>query len=342
MTLHLTYVPSVAVRERLDQWENAVRRDAQVGPGDWRMLAIWPAARDAAVSGSTGIEGKAALEGEELAQLSAALALSVERLGDGTARESAPLEVKIDVPGADLRRAGTSVPVAGEIAGHVRMAGNLIAPRLTADVTGRRVEVGGHPLGDLLAKARVEGRSLHADLHLAVATGGAVLWMKQFMTSDDPFSVVHHPWQPQMLAAHVLAAPLLVFALGLIARGHILERFREGPRNGTGRSGVTATLIVLPMIASGYLLQVATGHGSRRGLAAAHWVSGLLFALVYAVHVAVSWPAARAKEGRRRGARRRRRAAAGTRLDPPGTQGLQSRLGTAVSEPVAQSDGRRP
>src|SRR5262245_40750702 len=57
MTLHLTYIPNMTVRERLDQWENAVRRDTEVGPGDWRMLAIWPAARDAAVSGSTGIEG---------------------------------------------------------------------------------------------------------------------------------------------------------------------------------------------------------------------------------------------------------------------------------------------
>jgi Fic family protein len=57
MTLHLTYVPNMVVRDRLDQWENAVRHDAQVGPGDWRMLAIWPAARNAAVSASTGIEG---------------------------------------------------------------------------------------------------------------------------------------------------------------------------------------------------------------------------------------------------------------------------------------------
>jgi translocation and assembly module TamB len=123
---------------------------------------------------STGIEGKAALEGEELAQLSAALALSVERLGDEAARESAPLEVRIDVPRADLRRAGTSVPVAGEIAGQVRMAGSLRGPRLSADVTGRRLEIGGHPLGDLAAKARVEGRALHADLHLAVTTGGTL------------------------------------------------------------------------------------------------------------------------------------------------------------------------
>jgi Fic family protein len=57
MTLHLTYAPNVVIRERLDQWENAARRDAELGPGNWRMLAVWPAARDAAVSGSTGIEG---------------------------------------------------------------------------------------------------------------------------------------------------------------------------------------------------------------------------------------------------------------------------------------------
>ncbi len=57
MSLHLTYVPNVVVRDRLDQWENAIRRDTRLGTGDWRMLAVWPAARDAAVSGSTGIEG---------------------------------------------------------------------------------------------------------------------------------------------------------------------------------------------------------------------------------------------------------------------------------------------
>ncbi|MHB8891924.1 MAG: Fic family protein, partial [Candidatus Limnocylindrales bacterium] len=57
MTLHLSYRPSVTIRDRLDRWENAIRRDAEVGPGNWRMLAVWPAARDASVSGSTGIEG---------------------------------------------------------------------------------------------------------------------------------------------------------------------------------------------------------------------------------------------------------------------------------------------
>jgi len=57
MTLHISYRPTVTIRDRLDRWESAVRRDAEIGPGNWRMLAVWPAARDASVSGSTGIEG---------------------------------------------------------------------------------------------------------------------------------------------------------------------------------------------------------------------------------------------------------------------------------------------
>jgi hypothetical protein len=57
MTLHVTYMIDMTLRDRLDRWEIAVRRDAEFGPGNWRMLAVWPAARDASVSGSTGIEG---------------------------------------------------------------------------------------------------------------------------------------------------------------------------------------------------------------------------------------------------------------------------------------------
>ena len=57
MTLHLTYMPNPVVRERLDRWENAVRRDANLVDDNWRMFVVWSAARNASVSGSTGIEG---------------------------------------------------------------------------------------------------------------------------------------------------------------------------------------------------------------------------------------------------------------------------------------------
>ena len=57
MTLHLTIAPDPAIRERLDRWETTVRRDAHLAADSWRMLVVWEAARDASVSGSTGIEG---------------------------------------------------------------------------------------------------------------------------------------------------------------------------------------------------------------------------------------------------------------------------------------------
>ena len=57
MTLHLTYIPNTDIRERLDRWETAVRRGSDLRFENWRMLVMWDAARDASVSGSTGIEG---------------------------------------------------------------------------------------------------------------------------------------------------------------------------------------------------------------------------------------------------------------------------------------------
>jgi hypothetical protein len=57
MSLHISYRADPIVSARLDRWDDAVGRDLDLGPGNWRVLAIWPAARDASVSGSTGIEG---------------------------------------------------------------------------------------------------------------------------------------------------------------------------------------------------------------------------------------------------------------------------------------------
>lgn len=77
MTLHLTYLPNMTVRTRLDRWENAIRRDAQLGPGDWRLFAVWPAARDASVSGSTGIEGNP-LNPSQVAEILAGAAVAAD------------------------------------------------------------------------------------------------------------------------------------------------------------------------------------------------------------------------------------------------------------------------
>ena len=57
MPLHLTYLPRVEILDRLNRWETAVHVGLDLSPASWRAVVIWDAARDASISGSTGIEG---------------------------------------------------------------------------------------------------------------------------------------------------------------------------------------------------------------------------------------------------------------------------------------------
>ena len=68
MSLHLEYRGDPAVRARLDEWDEAVRASRDMDRGDSRLLAVWPAARDASVSGSIGIEGNP-LQPEQVEQV---------------------------------------------------------------------------------------------------------------------------------------------------------------------------------------------------------------------------------------------------------------------------------
>lgn len=166
---------------------------------------------------------------------------------------------------------------------------------------------------------------LHVATWITGATGFLYLGMKYLMTRDDPFSAVNHPWQPHVLALHVLAAPLLVFALGLIAREHIVGRFLdERPQSGRA-SGAATILVAFPMIASGYLMQVVTDPPVRRVLIVIHIASGVLFALWFAAHLLAARVGRRASGGRR-GARMQRfgRAASRRRLVRVGSGGILS------------------
>ena len=111
----------------------------------------------------------------------------------------------------------------------------------------------------------------------------------------------------------------MVFALGLIARDHIIDRLSD-PRQRRGRaSGVIIVALALPMIVSGYLLQVVTDPAVRRALAAIHIAGGGLYVLLFAGHLVVSRNGRQRSEDGRRAARRGR---ARPRLDRPGRRGI--------------------
>ncbi|MFQ5745703.1 MAG: hypothetical protein ACE5HF_00615 [Gemmatimonadota bacterium] len=127
---------------------------------------------------------------------------------------------------------------------------------------------------------------------LTALSGLGYLWTKYLLSSPDPWAVVNHPLEPWFLKIHVLTAPLLVFAIGLIAVRHVWEHVRNGVRSGR-RTGLLLVGSLGPMVASGYLVQIVTGDLILRLLALLHIASGLLFAVAVVAHVGAIARAAR-------------------------------------------------
>jgi hypothetical protein len=125
---------------------------------------------------------------------------------------------------------------------------------------------------------------LHASLGVLTVTGAVYAWMKYAMRADDPFTVVNHPWQPAMLAVHVVAAPLGVFGLGWLTGAHVWPRLRS--REAPGRvSGLLLVTCGAPMILSAYVLQAAVSDVLRTTARVTHWAASGAFVLGYLTHV---------------------------------------------------------
>src|SRR5262249_31523990 len=108
---------------------------------------------------------------------------------------------------------------------------------------------------------RWEAWIIRGGFGLAAASGILYGIAKYFLANPDPDSRAGHPWQPVFLAAHVLAAPAAVFAMGLLLRGHVLPRIRRGEREGR-RTGLTLLAIGLAPVPPGDLVPVLSRVGA--------------------------------------------------------------------------------
>ena len=120
------------------------------------------------------------------------------------------------------------------------------------------------------------------------ATGIVYAWMKYLLTPLDPYAAVNHPLQPLVLKVHLVAAPFLVFAVGLVFTQHIWRQFRSGLKRGR-RSGTGTILTLVPMVLSGYLIQTVTAEGWVWWLAMVHLATGTLFVLGFVSHQVSMW-----------------------------------------------------
>ena len=130
---------------------------------------------------------------------------------------------------------------------------------------------------------RAEAWFLHAANLLVGGTGLVYGWMCYLLEPADEWAIVNHAWQPDLQHLHVLTAPLLVFAVGLIWRDHVWGRIQLGVR-ARRRAGLFLALSFLPMAASGYLVQVATDEGWRLVWAWVHGATSLFWIGGYVVH----------------------------------------------------------
>ena len=130
---------------------------------------------------------------------------------------------------------------------------------------------------------------LHLSVALTTITGAVFAVMKYFMTSDDEFSVVNHPMQPYLLAAHVVIAPAVLFLLGWTFSNHMVPKYRYGDGSNK-KTGVAQMALIVPMALSAYLLQVSTDETMRQAMAIAHWITSGVFVVTYALHLILRPP----------------------------------------------------
>ncbi len=125
--------------------------------------------------------------------------------------------------------------------------------------------------------------SLHLAALLTAGSGLLDGWLRWFGQRLGEFGPEAHPWLPIAQHLHVVASPLLVFALGMVVRGHLLGRVGQG-RAGL-RTGLGAALLMAPMVLSGVGIQVVTDPAWRTALAWCHGLSASGFLLAYLGHL---------------------------------------------------------
>jgi hypothetical protein len=134
---------------------------------------------------------------------------------------------------------------------------------------------------------RGAARFVHASVLATAGTGAVYAWMRWWLQPVDEFAVVNHPWQPTVQHLHVLAAPLLVFAVGLLWSAHALPRLREG-NPARRRTGLLLVLLVWPMVLTGVLVQVVADERWRAIAGYAHGVASALWTAGYGGHALVA------------------------------------------------------
>lgn len=122
---------------------------------------------------------------------------------------------------------------------------------------------------------------------ISALSGVGYFLMKHLWVSDDPFAVEVHPLQAWSLVVHILVAPALVLAAGILYATHVRPYLSVAGRSNR-RSGMLMLGTFGVMVLSGYGLQVLAAPWARDLSLVAHLAGSVLFVGAFASHVVVS------------------------------------------------------
>ena len=140
--------------------------------------------------------------------------------------------------------------------------------------------------------SRLEFRLMHFANLLVIITGLVYGGLKYFGIVESEYGPEPHAAQADWQHAHVLVAPLLVLLLGAFWKAHAQPLWRKKIQEGR-RSGRALWWFIIPMVASGYLIQVAMSDLMRNVFVWVHLVVRGLWILAYGIHWVVHWRSAR-------------------------------------------------
>jgi hypothetical protein len=134
-------------------------------------------------------------------------------------------------------------------------------------------------------------RTLYGLLAILVLSGAVWLFLHQARTDD----AMPSPIEPWMMKAHGAAALLIVYLLGTMLYGHMVNAWQRQRNRGSGGTAAAA-LIVLAL--SGYGLYYFGGETLRRSTEWLHWIFGFASPVLLWWHIrrGRSWLT---REGRR-------------------------------------------
>ena len=118
---------------------------------------------------------------------------------------------------------------------------------------------------------------------LVGGTGLVYAAMKYLMDPRDEWAVVNHPWQPHVQHIHVVVTPFLIFLVGLLWKDHVSEKLRNNGSRGRA-TGLSLAFQLLPMVLSGYLVQISVSESWRTVWIWIHIITGALWCLSVVAH----------------------------------------------------------